>query len=191
MELPAPQPLTRGRAAFARGVQRLGSQGKAGWTPFSGPLATTANCAKATAGVGRKPAVADHDLGRLNWADSGPTRVASEGPESAAKPPFRCECEIGFTVRSGHSLIPPLHARDSIIACVPSLLVARPHDGGPARRRPGCRPAPNWSGSPSIVTYRRRCHALGTALDNSVSELTRSSDRARLKLAHRGRRVQG
>jgi hypothetical protein len=59
------------------------------------------------------------------------------------------------------------------------------NDGGLARRRPGPRPAPNWSKSPSIVTYRRRCHALSTALDNSVSELTRPSDRARLKLVHR------
>jgi hypothetical protein len=31
--------------------------------------------------------VVDRAVGRLNWADSGPTGVAREGPESGAKPP--------------------------------------------------------------------------------------------------------
>ena len=51
----AATPLTRGSPAFARGVQRLGSQGKAGWTPFSSPRATTANCANRTTGVESRP----------------------------------------------------------------------------------------------------------------------------------------
>jgi hypothetical protein len=40
-------------------------------------------------------------LGRLNWADSAPTRIAREGPECAAKPPFNFEPEIGFAAQSG------------------------------------------------------------------------------------------
>jgi hypothetical protein len=45
--------------------------------------------------------VANPGLGRLNWADSAPTDVAREGPESWRKPSFHRERERGFAVATG------------------------------------------------------------------------------------------
>jgi hypothetical protein len=45
--------------------------------------------------------VADRGLGRLIWAESAPTRVASKTTGVRAKAAFRCEREIRFTAQCG------------------------------------------------------------------------------------------
>jgi hypothetical protein len=64
-------------------------------------MTLAADCARHAArervGIGRKPAVADRGLGRLNWAGSPLPSAPQEGPESAPKRPFRCKREARFT----------------------------------------------------------------------------------------------
>ena len=55
----------------------------------------------------RNPAVADRDLGRLNSADSAPTRVASGRTGVRAKAVIGCEREKGFTAFLRHFAAPP------------------------------------------------------------------------------------
>jgi hypothetical protein len=84
--------------------------------PFAKSPATVRSLRTPTGWSRREADIAGAGLGRLSWAESGPTGAAVEGPVSRPKRSFRFEREIGFTARTRSSRppterLPPIQTR--------------------------------------------------------------------------------